>query len=93
MDRRTAADQIIASMQIEGFEYTEEEKQALLFLSPAAYYRRIFDKLPKTAKRPVIAILSCGHNPNRTGKKIPAVGDSVRCEACNSRSKVLDVLR
>lgn len=92
MDKKEAARQVIASMKIEGFIFTEEEEQALYELSSAEYYRWCNSKLPPEAKRVRIAITDCGHNPNMGNKKMPAVGQKIICPLCKAKTTVIDIV-
>lgn len=99
MDKRQAVESAMASVEMEGFVFTEEEKA--LFsryangeISDAELYRIISDKLPPGAVRPKIAITTCGHHPNVTHRKnLPRKGDKIKCEACNGFTIVTDVVK
>lgn len=98
MDKRQAMKSAMASLEMEGFVFTEEQK--VLFLnhadgkiSDADLFRIISDKLPPGAVRPKIAITTCGHHPNVTHRKnLPRKGDKIKCEACNGFTIVTDVV-
>lgn len=97
MNRKEVVRQAMASMRMEGFEYTKEElefieKYANGEITDADYYRWCNNELPEGAIRARIAILECGHNPNMDNKKMPVIGKKIRCPFCKTETIVQDTV-